>query len=97
MGAAASAKPSVQERVLARAAHGGGRRDRVPREPSQGGTELEIYYRLHAPLPECPAVVTETRETLAGRPPSLVCTASCQIAAFGMEREPCSPRSTCTG
>ena len=89
MGAAASAKPSVDEfaSLLAQRATGD---DAIAFHGSlsQGGSELEIFYRLHAPLAACPAVVTATRESLgwAGAP-SLVCDASCQISAFGMERE----------
>ena len=57
---------------------------------SQGGSELELSYRIHTPLADCPAIVRETRASLGwdAAPPELICDASCSIASFGMDREP---------
>ena len=56
----------------------------------QGGSELELSYRIHTPLADCPAIVRETRASLGwdAAPPELICDASCSIASFGMDREP---------
>ena len=57
---------------------------------SQGGSKLELSYRIHAPLADCPAIVSETRKSLGwdAALPELICDASCSIASFGMDREP---------
>ena len=57
---------------------------------SQGGSELDLSYRINAPITDCPAIVQETRASLGwnAAPPELVCDASCSIASFGMDREP---------